>query len=125
MTETIEGVEGRRHLTRSLASDFSFKRFGFRTFPQVSRPIVGLTKIRVLVNNPDRIYWLLINHGANIIYLSPDESLTTSDGVPIAANGGSVRQDIQGHGSAVSVQLNAISTVAGQQLYIYEIIGKR
>jgi len=76
---------------------------------------VGTSPTLILRNNPDRIFWLVVNLSGNNGYLGWDTLVSSTRGLFIAANGGFVSANIEEDGELViydvwAVNLNAAGT---------------
>ena len=65
MTET-QGVD-KRHVPRTAASEFAFKQFGGQVTILEDVVTVGAAVTRLLVNNSERVFWMMQNLSASDI----------------------------------------------------------
>jgi len=52
---------------------------------------VKTTVTQILKNDPKRLFWLLVNLGPYVLYVGWDREVSTSKGIPVAANGGFIQ----------------------------------
>ena len=105
------------------AREFSIKRFGFPTRP-VENPVVdevGTTAIVVLKNNPDRVFWLIMNLSDNIIYLALKSDVSSSKGIRLDPHGGYASMSAEEDGEAPAYEVHALATAAASNIYVLEI----
>jgi len=105
------------------AREFSLKRFGFPTRP-VENPVaatVGTTAAEILKNNPDRVFWLVVNLSVNVVYVSFGSDVGATKGIRLEANGGWASMSAEEDGEAVANQVYALATAAASAIYVLEI----
>lgn len=105
------------------------ERLGFPTRPIIN-PItntVNTTATQILNNNPDRIFWMIINQSANKGYIGWDTEVSSTKGIPIAPSGGYVSCTIEEDGELTIHEVYAVNENASGTYYIIEIeaTGKR
>jgi len=99
------------------------QKLGFKTKPRIN-PVtntVNTTATKILNNNPDRIFWLVVNLSSNKGYVGWDSEVSSSRGIPIAANGGYVSASIEEDGELVIHEVHAVNENAAGTYYIVEI----
>jgi len=99
------------------------KRLGFPTRPTIN-PVtnsVATTATKILNNNPDRIFWLVINLSVNKGYVGWDGEVASTKGVPIAPSGGYVSCTVEEDGELVIYEVWAVNENAAGTYYIVEI----
>ena len=105
------------------AREVSVKRFGFPTRP-VENPVVnavGVTVEEVLKNNPDRVFWVIINLSGNTVYVALSEEVSAIRGIRLDAGGGWVSMSADEDGEAVAYSVFALATGAASAIYVLEI----
>jgi len=105
------------------AREFSLKRFGFPTRP-VENPVVAevsTTAAEILRNNPDRVFWIVVNLSANVVYVGLSGGVSATKGIRLDANGGFTSSSVEEDGEAVAYQVFAIATGAASAIYVLEI----
>jgi len=99
------------------------KRLGFKT-RLVVNPVtdtVGTTATPILQNNPDRIFWLIVNLSGNNGYVGWDNAIGSTRGLLVAANGGFVSACIEEDGELVIYPVYAINLNASGTYMIVEV----
>jgi len=79
------------------------------------------TPTLILRNNPDRIFWLVVNLSANNGYLGWDTLVSSTRGLLVAANGGFVSASIEEDGELVIHEVYAANLAAQGTYMIVEI----
>lgn len=105
------------------AREFSIKRFGFPTRP-VENPVrasIGTTSELVLKNNPDRVFFLVVNLSANVVYVALSKDVSATKGIRLDANGGFVSFSAEEDGEAVASDVYGVATGAASAIYVLEI----
>ena len=105
------------------AREFTLKRFGFPT-RAVENPVVaavGVAVLTVLRNNPDRVFWLIVNLSANIVYVGLAGDVSATKGIRLDANGGWVSMSVEEDGEAVGYEVFAVATGAASAIYVLEM----
>jgi len=98
-------------------------KLGYPTRPIIN-PVTATvltTATLVLRNNPDRIFWLVINLSVNKGYAGWDTEVASTKGIPLAANGGYVSCNIEEDGELVIHEVYAINENAQGTYYVVEI----
>jgi len=80
------------------------------------------TATRLLTNNPDRIFWLIVNLSGNNGYLGWDTQVSSTRGLFIAANGGFVSAMIEEDGELVIYEVWAINQNAQGTYLVVEVM---
>jgi len=105
------------------AREFTLKRFGFPTRP-VENPVVaavGTTAAEILRNNPDRVFWLVVNLSANVVYVGFSGDVSSTKGIRLDAYGGWTSSSVEEDGEAVTYPVFGIATGAASAIYVLEI----
>ena len=105
------------------ARELSLKRFGFPT-RAVENPVVdevGVSAVTVLKNNPDRVFWLIVNLSGNVVYIALDRDVGASKGIRLDSNGGWASMSAEEDGEATAYQVFALATGAASAIYVLEI----
>lgn len=83
---------------------------------------VGTTSTQVFDAYPDRIMWLAVNLSANAGHIGFDEEVSSSRGIPVAANGGSITLLYREDGDLVTLPVFAVNAVAPGTWYFVDVI---
>ncbi len=108
--------------TGATAATFSENRYGGPITHVLSSPAVTTTAQRILVNNPKRVHWLVVNRGANNIAVDFNEELTYAGSFPLGAEGGVASSDVEEDGETVARPLWAISQAGTNSLRVLEVV---
>jgi len=99
------------------------KRLGFKT-RLVVNPVtdtVLTTPTETLKNNPDRIFWLIVNLSGNNGYIGWDREVSSTRGLLCAANGGFVSASVEEDGELVIYPVYAVNLNASGTYMIVEV----
>lgn len=109
----------------AVLSDYIKKHFDVDTRynPNPITTTVGTTPTELWRNNPDRITLLFINLGATSVYLNVDANVSSTNGIFLAAGGGSVILLAEEDGELVGFPWYGISS-ANCVIFSAEIEGK-
>lgn len=105
------------------AHEVSVKRFGFPT-RLIENPVtdaIGLTAEPVLRQNPDRVFWLIVNLSVNVVYLAFDQDVGPTKGIWLDANGGWASMAVDEDGEAVGYGVYGVATGADSAIYVIAI----
>lgn len=108
--------------SKSPLEALSVGRFGGRTYSQEKVTSVTITRINLLPNNPNRVYWRLINEGAHDVRISTDPGVSVNSGWLLVANGGTIDVTFEEDGETVGYTLYAIANVAAVNVRSLEVI---
>lgn len=66
--------------------------FGVKTSPRINpvNTAVPTSVVPILRNDPQRLSFVVFNLGANSVYIGPENQVSTTRGIYLAPNGGSV-----------------------------------
>jgi len=99
------------------------KKLGFKSRPIVN-PVtdtVLTTPTEILRNNPDRIFWLIVNLSPNNGYAGWDREVSATRGLFIPSNGGYASASVEEDGELVIHPVYAINTIAQGTWMIVEV----
>jgi len=102
----------------------SAQKFGFKTKLNTN-PVtstVGTTPTEILKNNPDRVFWLIVNLSGNDGYVGWDREVSSSKGLLVPSNGGYVSASAVEDGELVIYPVYAINLVAAGTWMIVEVV---
>ena len=105
------------------AREFTLKRFGFPT-RAVENPVsdeIGTSAEPVLKNNPDRVFWLIVNLSTNVVYVALARDVGATKGIRLDSNGGWVSMSVEEDGEAVGYEVFAVATGAASAIYVLEM----
>lgn len=116
MTNPTE-MEGRSPLER--LSNF---HYGGNTFAQEQLITVGVTRVTLVRNNPNRVRLIMINESASDLRVSIDPNITASSGWLLSALGGVIDLSWDDDGESVGYETYAISPAAGCVVRVREVL---
>jgi len=99
------------------------KRLGFKT-RLIINPVtdaVATTATEILKNNPDRVFWLIVNLSGNNGFAGWDRQVSSTRGLLVAANGGFVSANIDEDGELVIYPVYAVNLNAPGTYMIVEV----
>lgn len=99
------------------------EKFGLKT-RAVENPItqaVAIIATTILNNNPDRLGFLVVNLGANPVYLGLTPNVTATNGIYLAAGGGLVSMFYGEEFALVGWQFWAIAVGGISTVYVLEV----
>ena len=106
-------------------SDYIEQRLGTRTKSFENRLVssIGTTAARVFPGDPDRLAWIFVNLSANAIYLVPGNDPSSTKGIYVAPNGGSVAMSADEDYELVGREFYGVAAGAGSNVYTLEVVG--
>lgn len=108
-----------------ILADLLKQRLGIQT-RNVENPLtaaVGISAIPILLNEPDRVGFIIINLSANTIYISPLPTVAAGAGILVEPNGGWRSFTWDADFELCSHAWYAIATAAASAIFITENIG--
>ena len=102
LIESVYGVKTRHFLNRQVSA-------------------VGTSVVKIINNDPKRVGFTIINLSAADMYIGPDNQVSSSRGIYLAAGGGSitVKWDVDFH--LVAHEWYAVSASASSDIYCLEL----
>jgi len=104
-------------------SEFVRRKFGVAT-RAIQDPVTatcGTAATTLLLNNPDRLAYTIVNLGTNAIYIAWDATVSATHGIYIAPNGGSFSSVADEDGELVGYAVHGIALVAPSDVFIVEV----
>lgn len=100
------------------------ERFHAPVSPVVNRTVttVGITAARLLINDPDRLGFLVVNLSANDIYVGPFPDVSSTKGIRLGPSGGNVVAMWEEDFEMVAWEWFAIATVGASNVLTLENI---
>lgn len=87
-----------------------------------SFPIIGVAAAQVVANNPDRLGLLVMDLGANTLFVSTLQSVSANAGIQVAPNGGGMALNVDEDFTLVTRLLFGIAPAGNTQLYVLELV---
>lgn len=104
------------------AREYLAEKFGGVFTELESSPSSAIVAASVVGNNPDRLGLLIENLGANTVFLSLAPNPSSTKGMALAPNGGSVSLTVDEDFTLVTRQFFAASPGGASQLYVSEMV---
>lgn len=82
---------------------------------------VATTATKIVGNNPDRVMLLLVNLGGTPVNVVPDNDPSSSKGITISQNGGSMVSIVRDDGTLPTREWYGIATSAAANVYVLEL----
>lgn len=98
--------------------------FGIETYER-ENPItdtVGTTPTRIVPYTPGRVSLLIFNIGSNGLYISPFNTVSTSRGIYLGANGGNASLDWRTDFTLVAHEFFGVGDGGATTIYVLELI---
>lgn len=98
--------------------------YGVKTSPRLNYTTDDIdSSVKAIVNNnPNRVSMIIVNLGANACYISPFRDVSSTKGIYIAPNGGSVVLQWDKDFELVGYEWHGVSSVDNQSVLILENI---
>lgn len=105
-------------------SDLLQNLYGIKTFPQTNKKVdtVQDSITQIMSANPNRVSFLIVNLSANNMYISPSNDVSSTKGIYIAPNGGSISVQWDRDFELVSQPFFGIAGGADSDVFILENI---
>jgi len=86
---------------------------------------LGITAVKVLDNNADRLGWIIINLSANTVYLSLKSDVSSSKGVVVSPNGGSASMVWNEDFQMTGWEVWGVASGASSAIYVLEVVATK
>ena len=103
------------------AAEFIEAKYGGATAETVAVEVVGITQSRILRNDPERVFALLVNLSANTIFVGYDQQVSSARGILLASNGGSYQVDVEEDFTVPIRALFGVASAAASNLYVLTV----
>lgn len=97
------------------------KKYGKPLRVKAYSAIVGTTAIKLLPNNPDRIFYLVCNLGSYNVYVGYDAHVSSTRGIKVQSDGGIFQSYYEYDGPLVTQELYAISPSGAVNVYVVTV----
>lgn len=108
--------------TTGAARWWTENQFGGPTRENETNPLIGTTATRVIGNNPDRVGLIIVNLGANDVYIALNNSVSTTNGIKLPAAGGNVTMTVRDDFTLPAREWDGIGNGGTSLLYVLEEI---
>lgn len=109
------------NLAPSAALLFTQEELGGPCVENESYPVASGNVSSVIMGNGDRVGMVIINLGSNPVYISLNSTVSTTQGILLAANGGLITMTVRDDFTLCSRQFWAVTSANTSQLYVLEI----
>lgn len=100
------------------------REYGVKTVyninPEVAQVATSVTK--VLNFNPRRVAFILVNLGANILHVAPEGDVSSSKGIYLVANGGTLTMVWTEDFEMPTFEWYAIATTSANNIFVLEVL---
>lgn len=76
----------------------------------------------ILLNNPRRLFWLIINRGVDTVYIRFTPNVSYTSCIPLAPLGGTASMSVDEDGEAVTAEVSLYASTSSLPVYILEVI---
>ena len=99
-------------------------RLGTRFTPFTNRVVssVGTSVIQVLRQDPSRVGFVIVNLSANVIFLTPIGTPSSSLGIRLGPSGGSVTTWWEEDGESIAWEWRGVADAAASAIYTLEYV---
>lgn len=87
-----------------------------------SNPVCQVTATVLAQGNGDRVGLIIMNLGANTVYVSLNPNPSATNGIMLPPNGGVIGMSVRDDFTLPSRQWNGIALVGVSQMYILEVV---
>jgi len=107
-----------------LAWQSTLRRFGagVRLVETPALPIPTSPPAQILLNNPDRVFWMLQNLSPYSGTVAFNDQVALGSGMLLVGLGGYLSASVDEDGEIVTYPMWAVESVAGQTWYLMEIV---
>lgn len=107
--------------TYGAAIDFLAKRFGGYLRPVESTSSIGITAVRLINFDAERIAVTFVNLSSNTVYIGPQNDVSATKGIVIPPGGGAVAINVEEDGILPTVEWYAVATAAASAVYVLSV----
>lgn len=100
------------------------ERLGVRTSARINPEgsSLGTSAARVMGNNPNRVAFIFVNLSSNIIYLAPLEVPSSSNGIRVGTNGGSLSLVWDEDFDLTGYEWRGVADAAASSYFVVELV---
>ena len=103
---------------RGAAMLLAMRQFGGSLNEDERNPVVGTVVEELLGGDPERVLIFILNLSANTVHVGLRETVSSTNGILLAASGGNVSFNAVEDGTLPTRQFFVVSTAAASQLYV-------
>lgn len=108
-------------MARSAVAEYLARLFGGDIESPDATVSVGTSAVEVAGGDGERVQLTFVNLSANNIYIAPTPSVSSSRGILVGPNGGSVTMSVVEDGILPSLQWYALASAAASSLYVIRV----
>ena len=103
------------------AAEFFRTRYAGELSEDETTATVGTTVSQVVGSDPDRLGLLILNISNNTVFIGIENNVSTTNGIRLGANGGSVAFNVTDDGMIQTRTMFGLATGAGSQIYVLSL----
>lgn len=103
------------------AAEFLRTRYAGELSEDETTATVGTTVSQVVGSDPDRLGLLILNLSNNTVFIGIENNVSTTNGIRLGANGGSVAFNVTDDGMIQTRTMFGLATGAGSQIYVLSL----
>lgn len=107
--------------TRGAALDYLGKRFGGVMRERVTTVTAGVAVQPVVGFDAERVFLVIVNLGANSVYVAPVAVPTATHGIVLSGNGGLVAFNVEDDAIMPCLEWNALGAAAALPVLVIEV----
>lgn len=111
-----------KDILTSPLKDVTLTRFQGKTYAQETTLTTSTTRAVLLSNNPNRLFWIVINEGVSDVRVSTDPGITTASGWLVPAGGGVLSMFWEEDGESVGYTVYIIASANTPLVRVREVI---
>ncbi len=96
----------------------AMRQFGGALNEDERNPVVGVVVEELLGGDPERVLIFILNLSANSVYVGLRQTVSSTNGIILAASGGNVSFNAVEDGTLPTRQFFVVAAGAGSQLYV-------
>jgi hypothetical protein len=95
-------------------------QLGSPTREKESNPNIQTTPTTVVQSNPDRVGLIMVNMGANDVFIGVTNSVSTTNGIRVVANGGNVTMTVRDDFTLPAREWDGVGSGGASLMYVLE-----
>lgn len=96
----------------------AMRQFGGALNEDEQNPVIGVVVEELLGGDPERVLIFILNLSANSVYVGLRETVSSTNGILLAASGGNVSFNAVEDGTLPTRQFFVVAGAAASQLYV-------
>lgn len=105
-------------------ADLLRNKLGVATYPRINPLVdsVGISPVRILDNNPNRVGYLIVNVGSYPLYVAFSDAVSVTYGIYVAPAGGMVSAVWDEDFDLVGYELWGVAGGGTTKIYVHEVV---